>query len=126
MTRAIEMNGKFWDDKNGGYYIGQEEAAGAKLPTRPKAIYDNAAPTGNSLALKSLVQLWNRTGEDKYRERAERLVTACSMVKSALIVMRQKVRLKRQWWCWKIRPYRSLWMLQTVGTSTLTNRCRTT
>ena len=30
------------------------------------------------MALKVLVQLWNRTGEDKYRERAERLVTAFS------------------------------------------------
>ena len=77
--RIVEkMNDEFWDSENSGYFIGQVSASGAKLPTRPKAIYDNAAPTGNSLALKVLVQLWNRTGEDKYRERAERLVTAFS------------------------------------------------
>ncbi len=82
LNRAIAlvetMNKDFWDNENGGYFIGQEEASGAALPTRPKAIYDNAAPTGNSLALKVLVQLWNRTGEDQYRERAEHLVTAFS------------------------------------------------
>ena len=72
------MNKDFWDTENSGYFIGLPDAAGATLPTRPKALYDNASPTGNSLALKVLVQLWNRTGEDKYRERAERLVTAFS------------------------------------------------
>lgn len=74
------MNRDFWDAANSGYFIGQEIAAGAKLPTRPKAIYDNAAPTGNALALKALVQLWSRTGDDKYRVRAESLVAAFSSV----------------------------------------------
>ena len=78
MLLVDKMNEEFWDTENGGYFIGQVDAGGATLPSRPKAIYDNAAPTGNSLALKVLVQLWNRTGEDKYRERAERLVTAFS------------------------------------------------
>ncbi len=79
-TKALvdKMNEQFWDTENSGYFMGKADAAGASLPSRPKALYDNASPTGNSLALKTLVQLWNRTGEDKYRERAERLVTAFS------------------------------------------------
>ena len=72
------MNNDFWDVKNSGYFIGEAEASGAALPTRPKDIYDNAAPTGNALALKVLVQLWNRTGDDQYRQRAESLVAAFS------------------------------------------------
>jgi len=76
------MNEDFWDTENSGYFIGQVEASGAALPTRPKAIFDNAAPTGNALALKVLVQLWNRTGDDKYRSRAESLVTAFSQMLS--------------------------------------------
>jgi len=86
MDLAIElvekMNEDFWDTENSGYFIGQVEASGAALPTRPKAIFDNAAPTGNALALKVLVQLWNRTGDDKYRTRAESLVTAFSQMLS--------------------------------------------
>ena len=72
------MNEQFWDTKTGGYFIGQSEVGGAVLPTRPKALFDNAAPTGNSVALRVLVQLWNRTGDDKYRVRAESLVAAFS------------------------------------------------
>ncbi len=72
------MNEQFWDVENSGYFIGQTEVAGAVLPTRPKALFDNAAPTGNSVALRVLVQLWNRTGDDKYRVRAESLVASFS------------------------------------------------
>ena len=76
------MDNDFWDVKNSGYFIGEVAASGAALPSRPKAIFDNAAPTGNALALKVLVQLWNRTGEDKYRQRAEELVAAFSSLLS--------------------------------------------
>ena len=76
------MNKDFWDTENSGYFIGGEEASGAALPPRPKAIFDKAAPTGNALALKVLVQLWNRTGDDKYRQRAEELVAAFSSLLS--------------------------------------------
>jgi len=76
------MNKDFWDTKNSGYFIGEVEASGAALPSRPKAIFDNAAPTGNALALKVLVQLWNRTGDDQYRQRAEELVAAFSSLLS--------------------------------------------
>jgi len=72
------MNEIFWDTENNGYFMGEETASGATLPTRPKALFDNAAPTGNAVALKVLVNLWNRTGDDQYREKAETLVAAFS------------------------------------------------
>ena len=72
------MNQRFWDEKDSGYFIGQTEVAGASLPSRPKDLFDNASPTGNSVALRVLVHLWNRTGDDQYRQRAESLVAAFS------------------------------------------------
>ena len=72
------MHEIFWDSENSGYFMGEETSAGATLPTRPKALFDNAAPTGNAVALKVLVNLWNRTGDDQYRTRAESLVAAFS------------------------------------------------
>ena len=72
------MHNIFWDSENSGYFMGEETSAGATLPTRPKALFDNAAPTGNAVALKVLVNLWNRTGDDQYRTRAESLVAAFS------------------------------------------------
>jgi len=72
------MNQNFWDKNNSGYFIGQAEVGGASLPSRPKDLFDNAAPTGNSIALRVLVHLWHRTGDDQYRQRAESLVAAFS------------------------------------------------
>ncbi|OED39846.1 hypothetical protein AB833_13680 [Chromatiales bacterium (ex Bugula neritina AB1)] len=72
------MNQLFWDTQDGGYFIGAESVAGALLPARPKDLHDNASPTGNSVALQLLARLWFRTGEEKYRQRAQQLLTAFS------------------------------------------------
>ncbi len=72
------MNEMFWDPQHGGYFIGAATVGGASLPSRPKDLFDNAVPTGNSIALQTLTRLWHRTGEDKYRERAEKLLNAFS------------------------------------------------
>ncbi len=73
-----KMDELFWDQENSGYFIGLAAVTGATLPTRPKAIFDNASPTGNSVALRVLVQLYNRTADDNYKVRAESLVAAFS------------------------------------------------
>lgn len=82
LDRAIElteaMDQRFWDSTQGGYFIGSEIVGGAALPTRPKDIYDNATPTGNSVALRVLTQLWYRSGEERFREQAEKLLSAFS------------------------------------------------
>jgi len=74
------MNENFWDDTENGYFMGRADPVGAALPTRPKDIFDNAGPTGNAVALKTLVQLWNRTGDEQYKTRAESLVAAFSEI----------------------------------------------
>jgi uncharacterized protein YyaL (SSP411 family) len=80
MTRTKElvnvMNAGFWDDQQGGYFIGGASAGGAALPSRPKDLFDNAVATGNSIALQVLTRLWHRTGDNQYRERAEKLLNA--------------------------------------------------
>lgn len=80
MTRTVEiidvMNAEFWDTEQGGYFMGSVRAGGAALPSRPKDLFDNAVATGNSIALQVLSRMWHRTGENQYRERAEKLLNA--------------------------------------------------
>ncbi len=82
MQKTVEvvevMNREFWDDQYGGYFIGAASVGGAALPSRPKDLFDNAIATGNSIALQVLSRLWHRTGENRYRERAEKLLNAFS------------------------------------------------
>ncbi len=73
-----DMDKQFRDKDNGGYFVGPAEISGARLPVRPKNLFDNAAPTGNSVALRVLAQLWHRTGEDAYRVHAESLIASFS------------------------------------------------
>ena len=38
--------------------------------------FDGAQPSGNSMAARDLVRLWIKTGDDKYRETAEKTFKA--------------------------------------------------
>src|SRR5262249_38453924 len=58
------------DKKAGGYYFTANDHE--KLFARNKDQYDGAQPSGNSVALRNLVRLWAKTGEDRYRAEAER------------------------------------------------------
>jgi len=82
MDRVLELNqimyDRFWDAESGGYFIGAATTSGAALPTRPKDMFDNSTPTGNSVALRVLTRLWHRTGEEEYRERAQAVLNAFS------------------------------------------------
>ena len=73
---AAAMVERFWDPKDGGFYMGTQVVAGAALPTRPKDMYDNAIPSGNSVALRVLAGLFARTGEPGYEQQADQLVSA--------------------------------------------------
>src|SRR5207245_600271 len=55
--------------KAGGYYFTAYDHE--KLFARSKDQYDGAQPSGNSVAARNLVQLWSRTGEERYRAEAE-------------------------------------------------------
>ncbi len=79
-TREVvdAMLRRFWDDDQGGFFLGTVEVGGASLPSRPKDLYDNSTPSGNAVALRVLTHMWYRTGEDRYRQHAEELIAAFS------------------------------------------------
>ncbi len=72
------MDEDFKDTANGGYFMGRLDTGGVALPTRPKELYDNSIPSGNSSTLRVLVQLWHRTGDFKYQTAANELIAAFS------------------------------------------------
>ncbi|WP_172600440.1 DUF255 domain-containing protein [Sulfurivermis fontis] len=62
---------------DGSLYMGGEETA-APLMARPREGADGAMPAGNAVALHVLAALWQRTGEETYRERADAILAAFS------------------------------------------------
>ncbi len=73
-----EMHNRFWDAKDGGYFMGADTVAGTKLAIRPKDIYDNSMPTGNSVAMRVLAKLFKRSGEPRFESRADELIVSMS------------------------------------------------
>ena len=69
-TLAIvnKMIEEFWDDKEGGFfYTGKSHEA---LIVRSKDYFDNATPSGNSVAAEVLLSLATLTDNEDYRRRA--------------------------------------------------------
>jgi uncharacterized protein len=54
----------FWDRQDGGFYF--TSADHESLIHRPKDFYDNAIPSGNSVAAGALLKLWKLTGEARW------------------------------------------------------------
>ena len=65
---------QFADEEGGGFF--DTSADHEALVTRPKDLYDNATPSGNSVAAETLLRLSELTGDAAYRQRAERLLRA--------------------------------------------------
>src|SRR5262249_44738968 len=57
-------------DKPGGFFYTSNDHE--KLFARAKDQYDGAQPSGNSMAARNLVQLWQKTGNNKSQELAEK------------------------------------------------------
>ncbi len=74
------LNNKFWDDKNGGYYMNSSE--GEQLIARRKELYDGAIPSGNSMAMMNLVILWKITGSESYKRQIQKMTDAYSGIAS--------------------------------------------
>lgn len=55
---------EFWDDESGGFFFTSNDHE--ELIVRNKDFYDNATPSGNSVAADVLLRLAKLTGEDKY------------------------------------------------------------
>jgi uncharacterized protein YyaL (SSP411 family) len=56
-------------DKAGGFFYTSSDHE--KLFARSKDQYDGAQPSGNSMAARNLVRLWQKTGDERYRIAAE-------------------------------------------------------
>jgi hypothetical protein len=59
----------FWDDEKGVFY--DTAADHEELVTRPRDIYDSAAPSGNSVAVDVLLRLSVLLEREDYREKAQ-------------------------------------------------------
>ena len=55
---------EFWDAESGGFFFTSNDHE--QLVVRNKDLYDNATPSGNSVAADVLLKLAKLTGEDKY------------------------------------------------------------
>ncbi len=64
-TLTDRMIEEFWDDENGGFYFTGNSHE--NLIVRSKDYFDNATPSGNSVAAGVLLRLAVLTGKDQYR-----------------------------------------------------------
>lgn len=71
---ADEMVDRLWDNIQGGFFDAQ--ASAVDLIVRPRAQFDGAIPSGNSLAAQALLRLVKR-GEVRYLPRLAALFSAC-------------------------------------------------
>ncbi len=58
------------DEKRGGYFITANDHE--KLFARAKDQHDGATPSGNSVAVRNLVRLWQATGNDRFRAEGDK------------------------------------------------------
>jgi uncharacterized protein YyaL (SSP411 family) len=66
---------RFLDHEQGGFFL-SEAAIGITAMERPKDdASDNAIPSGSSVALRTLQQLWRRTGNPLYRQQTDTLIS---------------------------------------------------
>ena len=66
------IQNQFPDDTNGGFF--DTASNHEELVTRPKDLYDNAMPSGNSMAALVLLKMSDYIGDPGYAERAVRLL----------------------------------------------------
>jgi hypothetical protein len=69
---AETMIEQFWDTEAGGFFFTSRDHE--KLISRIKDFYDNATPSGNSVATHVLLRLALFTGEERYRRLAEQVL----------------------------------------------------
>jgi uncharacterized protein YyaL (SSP411 family) len=61
---------QFWDDEGGAFYFTGRDHE--ELISRTKDVYDNATPSGNSVAVSVLLRMALFTEEGRYRQLAEK------------------------------------------------------
>jgi len=73
--RAIDL---FWSEEEGIFYDTGTDAE--RLVIRPRAIYDNATPSGTSAAIQGLMRLARLVGEARYERLATRVMASLGEV----------------------------------------------
>ncbi|OCC06059.1 thymidylate kinase [Labrys sp. WJW] len=73
-AEAIERD--YADAEGGGYFLTAEDAAA--LITRPRSTLDDAVPNANGIMADNLVRLAALTGDERWLQRADALLTALS------------------------------------------------
>ncbi|MDM8568722.1 DUF255 domain-containing protein [Thiotrichales bacterium HSG1] len=68
----------FWDETQGGFFM--NVSTDKLLITRPKSPNDGAIPSGNSVAVRVLTKLANRTGIALYRNKARETINSFASV----------------------------------------------
>jgi uncharacterized protein len=75
LKQAVEFNrvliDRFWDEQNGGFYFTSDTSE--RLLIRQKEIYDGAVPSGNSVAMLSMLRLARMTSNPELDEKASRI-----------------------------------------------------
>ena len=79
VTLADELLRLFHDDERGGFF--QTGSDAEELVLRPKELYDNATPSGNSVAAETLLRLASFTGDAEF-ERAG--LSALRLIRDAM------------------------------------------
>jgi uncharacterized protein len=67
-----KMLAEFWDEADGGFFYTGE--SGEQLIVRSKDFFDNATPSGNSVAAEVLLRLSVLTGNEAYRRKAVNVI----------------------------------------------------
>ena len=73
---VVVLDRHYWDDDAGGYYLTADNAT--DLILRQRTCHDNATPAGNGIMGDVLARMWLLTGQNCYRDQAERLFGAFS------------------------------------------------
>jgi hypothetical protein len=76
---ADKMVEEFWDEEGGGFFYNGR--SGESLIVRNKDYFDNATPSGNSVAAECLLRLATLTGEESYTRKA---VNVLRLVRDAM------------------------------------------
>jgi uncharacterized protein YyaL (SSP411 family) len=73
---ADRMIEQFWDDESGGFYFTSKDHEA--LLTRTKDFFDNATPSGNSVAADVLLRLASILDRNDYRQKADDIFSAAA------------------------------------------------
>jgi uncharacterized protein YyaL (SSP411 family) len=78
------LDAHYWSEELGGYYFAADDTA--DLIVRPFSGQDEATPNANATMVSALSALYLRTGEERYRDRAESVLRgfAATMMENVL------------------------------------------